>query len=68
MSTVADIQETTPAWRKSSYSVNHGACVEVGTGTRVVLIRDSVDPTGPALRYSPQTWRAFVRAALGHAK
>jgi hypothetical protein len=36
-------------WRKSSWSGDQGDCVELGhTG----LVRDSKNPTGPALRVS----------------
>ena len=48
-------------WRKSSHSgANGGACVEVGTVSRVVAVRDSKDPDGPKLTFSPAEWRAFV--------
>jgi hypothetical protein len=55
-------------WRKSSYSSNGGAaCVEVGATPQrmasVVLIRDTTqDGTGPVLRVSAETWRAFTTA------
>ncbi|MCG5472820.1 DUF397 domain-containing protein [Micromonospora sp. LAH09] len=49
-------------WRKSSRSSgNGGACVEVADNLPgVVGVRDSKDPTGPALTFAPATWRAFV--------
>jgi hypothetical protein len=48
-------------WRKSSYSGNDGGgCVEVGQLPAVVAVRDSKDPDGPRLAFSPQEWRAFV--------
>jgi hypothetical protein len=48
-------------WRKSSYSGNSGGgCVEVGQLPAVVAVRDSKDPDGPRLAFSPQEWRAFV--------
>ena len=57
------------AWRKSSFSGgNGGACVEVaivpaGTeGGGAVALRDSKDPSGPALLFSPDEWREFTRA------
>ncbi|HXF20628.1 MAG TPA: DUF397 domain-containing protein [Streptosporangiaceae bacterium] len=53
---------TSATWRKSSYSGgNGGNCVEVAVlagGRRVV--RDSKDPAGPALTFSPAAWRAFT--------
>jgi Domain of unknown function (DUF397) len=49
-------------WRKSSYSGNGGAtCVEVaGNLPGVVAVRDSKDPEGPKLAFSPAQWRAFA--------
>ncbi|MEU0551262.1 MULTISPECIES: DUF397 domain-containing protein [unclassified Micromonospora] len=49
-------------WRKSTRSSgNGGACVEVADNLPgVVGVRDSKDPTGPALAFTPTAWRAFV--------
>ncbi|MGN9804623.1 DUF397 domain-containing protein [Micromonospora sp. L32] len=49
-------------WRKSSRSsTNGGACVEVADNVPgIVGVRDSKDPAGPALTFSPAAWRAFV--------
>jgi len=49
-------------WRKSSYSGNGGAtCVEVARNLPgVVAVRDSKDPEGPKLIFSPAGWRAFA--------
>ena len=49
-----------PAWRKSRHSVGNGACIEVAPAAPAILVRDSVDPRGPMLRYAPRAWRAFV--------
>lgn len=47
-------------WRKSSYSTQNGACVELaalpGGG---VAVRDSKDPSGPVLRFTEAEWAAF---------
>ncbi|GAB3966542.1 DUF397 domain-containing protein [Plantactinospora veratri] len=50
-------------WRKSSRSNGaSGNCVEVADNlSGVVGVRDSKDPTGPALVFAPQAWRSFVR-------
>ncbi|MEK8171019.1 DUF397 domain-containing protein [Streptomyces sp. M19] len=50
------------AWRKSSYSSNNGGtCVEIGEGiTGVVPVRDSKDPNGPALMFTPHAWTSFL--------
>jgi len=50
-------------WRKASYSVNNGACVEVASGRSAVMIRDSVDPSGPVVSYSARTWQRFLATA-----
>lgn len=49
-------------WRKSSYSgTNGGGCVEVATGQPgIVAVRDSKNPTGPALILSADQWACFV--------
>jgi hypothetical protein len=49
-------------WRKSSLSNgNGGACVEVADNlTGLVAVRDSKDPHGPVLTFSPDQWRAFT--------
>jgi len=50
-------------WRKSSYSGgNGGNCVEVAsTGKPLVAVRDSKDPNGPKLAFSPSAWRSFMK-------
>ncbi|MET8309021.1 DUF397 domain-containing protein [Micromonospora sp. NPDC005173] len=55
---------THATWRKASRSnSNGGACVEVADNLPgVVAVRDSKDPTGPALTFTPANWRAFVAA------
>lgn len=52
---------TVAKWRKSSFSSgNGGACVEVaGNLPGVVAVRDSKDPSGPVLVFSPGEWEAF---------
>ncbi len=49
-------------WRKSSYSgSNGGACVEVAcTHPSRVAIRDSNNPSGPALLVSRSDWATFL--------
>ncbi|MEN3610870.1 DUF397 domain-containing protein [Plantactinospora sp. ZYX-F-223] len=48
-------------WRKSTRS-NQGECVEVADNLPgVVGVRDSKDPSGPALIFTPDAWRTFTR-------
>ncbi|GHF92658.1 DUF397 domain-containing protein [Kitasatospora xanthocidica] len=50
-------------WRKSTYSGGGGECVEVADGfTGIVPVRDSKDPSGPALVFPSSAWQSFVTA------
>ncbi|MFD0443927.1 MULTISPECIES: DUF397 domain-containing protein [Streptomyces violaceusniger group] len=52
------------AWYKSSYSGGSGnSCVEVAhviAACGRIAVRDSKDPSGPALLFSPAGWSSFV--------
>jgi len=54
--------EVAEVWRKSSYSAgNGGDCVEVArTRPAAVAVRDSKDPDGPRLLFTPAAWTAFT--------
>lgn len=52
---------TDATWRKSIRSNNGGNCIEVADNLPgVVGLRDSKDPAGPALKFTPDAWAAFV--------
>lgn len=49
------------AWRKASYSTNNGGnCVEVADAGPVVAVRDSKNPDGTKLAFSPEAWKTFT--------
>ena len=49
-------------WRKASYSSsNGGTCVEVASNLPgIVGVRDSKDPGGPVLTFTPGDWQIFA--------
>ncbi|WP_239377608.1 MULTISPECIES: DUF397 domain-containing protein [unclassified Frankia] len=51
---------TNAEWRKSSYSATQTNCVEVARTSEIIAVRDSKDPTGPVLVFTPSEWAAFV--------
>ncbi|WP_280236037.1 DUF397 domain-containing protein [Nocardia cyriacigeorgica] len=53
-------------WFKSSRSADANACVEVAhLQEGMVGVRDSKNPTGPALVFAPAEWDAFLGDAAG---
>jgi hypothetical protein len=49
------------AWRKSRRSSQgDNACVEVARLPRLVAVRDSKDPDGPKLTFTPAEWHSFT--------
>jgi hypothetical protein len=50
-------------WRKSSFSGGDG-CVEAASyRDGHVAVRDSKNPNGPVLVYTPHEWRSFLAGA-----
>jgi hypothetical protein len=47
-------------WRKSSYSISNGACIEVATKVTMVAIRDSLHAEKGVVYYPAANWRAFI--------
>ncbi|SDL53492.1 protein of unknown function [Lentzea albidocapillata subsp. violacea] len=50
-------------WRKSSYSGSEANCVEVALTTTHTGVRDSKNPSGPALSFSLSAFKAFLTRA-----
>ncbi|MEV7382573.1 DUF397 domain-containing protein [Streptomyces lydicus] len=56
----------TLAWIKSSYSTGDGPeCIEVAATPGTILVRDSKNPDGPRLAFTPTTWADFLPYAAG---
>ena len=52
------------AWVRSSLSFSNGNCVEVTELPEgIVGVRNSRDPGGPVLRFTPAEWDAFLGGA-----
>jgi hypothetical protein len=57
-----EVNLTGAVWFKSTYSNTGGNCVEVCTGIPdAVAVRDSKNPSSPALTFEPAQWRTFVQ-------
>ena len=51
-------------WVKSSFCPSNGTCVEVAKdGDGNLLMRDSKNPHGPKLSFTPAEWDAFLGGA-----
>ncbi len=58
---MAELDLSRAAWHKSSHSSQDGNCVEVASNLPgAVAVRDSKDPHGPALIFTPGEWRRFT--------
>jgi hypothetical protein len=55
---MADPQDSNAQWRRST-RCGTGACIEVAKVGSSYIVRDSKDPHGPTLRFSPAEWHAF---------
>ena len=53
-------QTVQPAWRRASFCAS-GECVEVAQRNGMIILRDSKEPRGSVLHYTPEEWQSFVR-------
>jgi len=54
-------------WRKSSYSLSNGQCVEIAClASGSIGVRDSKAPAGAVLRFGPEAWGAFLKDSALH--
>ncbi|MFI6469330.1 DUF397 domain-containing protein [Streptomyces sp. NPDC050516] len=59
-----EVSEAYATWRKSSYSgASGGDCLEFSDScSGCVPVRDSKNPTGPAVVFGTEAWTSFVEA------
>ncbi|WP_229402521.1 DUF397 domain-containing protein [Micromonospora okii] len=56
-----EVDTTRATWRKSTRSNGSGDCVEVADDlSGGVGLRDSKNPTGPVLTFTPKSWTTFL--------
>jgi len=53
------------SWRKSTRSGSNGQCVEARRMGDTIQLRDSKDPSGPVLSFTPGQWAAFTAGVKG---
>jgi hypothetical protein len=61
--TLTEAERAGLAWLKAQASSHNGACVEIAEAAGKVAMRDSKDPDGPILVYSPAEFKAFLSGA-----
>jgi hypothetical protein len=58
---MVDRDSSSPDWVKSSLSMHNGNCVEVaGLTDDIIRVRDSKNPRGATLSFTPAEWDAFL--------
>lgn len=51
------------SWLKAQSSTSNGQCVEIASADGRIAMRDSKDPHGPILVYTPTEFSAFLDGA-----
>jgi hypothetical protein len=59
--------DSSPVFRKSSYSSNTGQCVEVAATNGSVAVRDSNNPDGAVLVFTQGQWAGLIKSVLGES-
>ncbi|MBF6238072.1 Domain of uncharacterised function (DUF397) [Nocardia otitidiscaviarum] len=57
-------EPTRDAWYKSSRSDAGKQCVEVCHAENAVGVRDSKQPGGPELWFTPEQWESFIGSGI----
>jgi hypothetical protein len=58
--------EEASGWRVATYTGGQGNCVEVGTLTTMIAVRDTKNrKDGPVLGFDPRAWREFMERLKG---
>ena len=61
--TLSEAERASLTWLKAQSSGANGQCVEIASTAHKVAIRDSKDPDGPILVYTPGEFKAFLDGA-----
>jgi hypothetical protein len=60
---LSDVERAGLTWVKAQYSGANGQCIEIASTAGKIAIRDSKDPDGPILVYTPGEFKAFLHGA-----
>ncbi|HUB38112.1 MAG TPA: DUF397 domain-containing protein [Streptosporangiaceae bacterium] len=60
---LSDAERAGLAWLKAQSSAGNGQCIEIASAAGKIAIRDSKDPDGAILVYTPGEFRAFLDGA-----
>lgn len=61
--TLTESERAGLTWLKALSSSHNGACVEIAEAAGRIAMRDSKDPDGPILVYTPAEFEAFLGGA-----
>jgi Domain of unknown function (DUF397) len=61
--TLSEAERRELSWLKAQCSTANGQCVEIASSAGRIAMRDSKDPDGPVLVYTPTEFSAFLEGA-----